>query len=293
MSQRKKDVSVFFTMKKIIIFLILLFPVISFSEDLNNYLILGDIGAFKYRPRPTKRIYGNSGVLISAGHFFLDHDDVTYQTRYIQPEPLLGVEVQVTQHVGSDSDRWLLHEVEDAYRSSGAERLGLLTKGARLREINGNKFISLRGSGYSWINNNVVVEISYTDMYGNKPEPLEIIQAYLQKFPSTILSALVLDRTHDEQWIKDEMERRLWLCGKWFVHLESDRSKLNSTLKTTVDHIAVFLNYRDKYYGISAKDDGLVLMGYLSAENETGIKSKLTEYRIWWNANKTKAINLP
>ena len=89
------------------------------------------------------------------------------------------------------------------------------------------------------------------------------------------------------------MERRLWLCGKWFVHLESDRSKLNSTLKTTVDHIAVFLNYRDKYYGISAKDDGLVLMGYLSAENETGIKSKLTEYRIWWNANKTKAINLP
>jgi len=280
-------------MKKIIILFILLFPMLSLSQDLSNYLILSDIGAFKYRPKPTKRIYGNSGVLISAGHFYLDHDDVTYQTRYIQPEPLLGVEVQVTQHAGADSDRWLLHEVEDGYRSNDAERLGLLTKGVRVREINGNKFISLRGSGYSWTSNNVVVEISYTDMYGNKPEPLEIIQAYLHKFSSTIPPTLVLDRTHDEQWIKDEMERRLWLSDKWFVQLESDRSKLSSILKTIVDHMAVFLNYRDKYYGISAKDDGLALMGYLSAKNETGIRSKLTEYKNWWNVNKTGSINLP
>ena len=60
----------------------------------------------------TKRIYGNSGILIPAGHFDLDHDDITYETRYIIPEPLVGVEVQLTQHSGSDSDKWLLHEVE-------------------------------------------------------------------------------------------------------------------------------------------------------------------------------------
>ena len=117
---------------------------------------------------------------------------------------------------------------------------------------------------------------------------------YLTKFSSSI--ALTDNdlkaKPHNEQWIKDEMERRLWLCDKWFVRVESDRSRLSSTLKTIADHMAVFLNYRDKYYGISSKDDGLALMGYLDAKNEAGIRIRLTEYKNWWNVNKARSINL-
>lgn len=288
-------------MKKIIVFLILLLPVVGFSQDLSNYLILNDIGAYKFRPKPTKRIYGNSGVLISAGHFYLDHDDVTYQTRYIQPEPLLGVEIQVTQHTGADSDKWLLHEVEDGYRDNDDSdgRLGLLSgAGVKIRDIDGNKIFywGLGGGSYSWISgNNIVIEIKYVDLQRTKAEPLGVVKAYLTKHPSgiTITHTDLKSKAHDEQWIKDEMERRLWLCDKWFVQLESDRSKLSSILKTIADHMVVFLNYRDKYYGISAKDDALALMGYLSAKNETSIRNKLTEYKNWWNVNKSKSISLP
>lgn len=288
-------------MKKIIILFILLFPVLSFSQDLSNYLILNDIGAYKYRPKPTKRIYGNSGVLISAGHFSLDHDDVTYQTRYIQPEPLLGVEVQVTQHAGGDSDRWLPHEMEDGYRDNDDSdgRLGLLSgAGVKIREVDGNKIFywGLGGGSYSWISgNNIVIEIRYVDLQRTKPEPLTVVKAYLTKHPSviTIFDTDLKSKAHNEQWIKDETERRLWLCDKWFVQLESDRSKLSSILKTIGDHMVVFLNYREKYYGVSGENDKLTLMGYLSAKNEAGIRAKLTEYKNWWNVNKTKSINLP
>ncbi len=198
--------------------------------------------------------------------------------------------VQVTQHAGSDSDKWLLHEVEDGYRDGEMERLGLVTQGARLRDINGNKIISLRGSGYSWISNNAVIEISYTDLYGTKPEPLEIIQAYLQKFPSTIPATLVLDQAHNEQWIKDEMDRRLWLGDKWIARIETvgDLNELSSVAK----NLNVFLDYREKYYGIAATDEKKTLWEYQQAKNKAGIKAKLEEYKTWWTANKDSPINL-
>jgi hypothetical protein len=57
--------------------------------------------------------------------------------------------------------------------------------------------------------------------------------------------------------------------------------------------MSVFLDYRQKYFGISGKDDKLALMGHLSAKDETSIKNKLTGYRAWWNVNKARVINLP
>lgn len=270
--------------------------------QVTNYLILEDIGSYKLFTGIPGRVFSGppkqysmtatGGVLNGAGHF--SENNISYEASYRDSSSKWpSVRVEVTQHIGSDSDRWLLHEIEDAYRDDEIESLGIIIKGTRLREINGDKFISLRGSGYSWISNNVVVHISCRDLYGNKPEPLEVIQAYLQKFRSTIPSTLVLNRTHDEQWIKDEMERRLWLCDKWFVQLESDRPKLSSILKTVVDHMSVFLAYREKYFGVSGKDDASALMRYLTAKDETSIKNKLAGYKSWWNANKTGSINLP
>ena len=204
----------------IIFILLLLYPVIVFSQTINNYLILNDIGEYKYRPKRTIEIYGNSGILISTGHFPLDHDDITYETRYVHPITISGVSVQVTQHAGSDSDRWLLHEVEDGYRDTNTLSAGL-AKSSRLREINGNRIFFYGGGvvAYSWLSNNIVVNIQYTNLSGPKPEPLEVVKAYLAKFPSTV-PAMTIDQAHNEQWIKDEMERRLWLCDKWFMALQ-------------------------------------------------------------------------
>jgi hypothetical protein len=282
-------------MKKILILAILLFPFAGFSQDIGDYLILNDIGGYKFRPKPTKRIYGNSGALIAASHFGLDHDDITYETRYILPEPLQGAEIQLTKHAGGDSDKWLLHELEDSYRDGEMETLGLLTEGAILRKIAGNKvfWIGLGGGSFMWPSNNIVVKISYRDLQGTKPEPLEVVQAYVRKFPPTIPSTFVLDRAHDEQWIKDEMERRLWLCDKWFLQLQMGKVKLDPALREVVDHMFVFLDYREKYYGVKGRDEKKDLVRYLDAKDGTPIKNKLTAYKTWWSVNKTKSINLP
>ena len=280
-------------MKKALLLVIFLFPTLCFSQELGNFIIQNDISAYKFRPKPTKRIY-NSGVLVGANHFNIDHSDITYETRYIMPEPIVGVEVQVTQHAGGDSDRWLLHEVEDSFRDADEETLGLLTDGVRMREINGNKIISLRGNGYIWVTNNIVVNVSYRDLTGTKPEPLEVIQAYLAKFHSTFTTVPdhYKSQAYNQKWIKDEMERRLWLCDKWNVQFLAGKVSQDDLLKELVTSMKVFLNYRQKYFNINATDDINSLSSYLSNKDSAPIQAKLSSYKTWWLANKTKAINL-
>ena len=280
-------------MKRILILLLFFIPSLGFSQDLTNYLILNDIGGYNYRPKGTTELYGNSGVLISADHFIMDHDDITYATRYIHPETITGVSVQVTQHVGGDSDKWLFHEVERGFRGTDDRegRLGMLHKGSRLADINNNKVLRY-WSTYRWTSNYVVIVIDYGDP--REPEPLEIVQAYLQKFPSTIPANLVLDKAHNEKWIKDEIERRLWLCDKWFQQLDEGKTEQYKALSAVVDHdLEVFLDYREKYYGMGATQEKKILYGHLQALNDKEIRNKLTEYKQWWTENKTKPINLP
>jgi len=276
-------------MKRLVMtMLILLFANATYSQETNNYLITNDIGPYK---KITKG--GPSGnILAGADHFGLDHKDAAYGISYVNDETKMWIDVQVTQHASSDSDKWLLHEVERGFRDSDDEegRLGLLHKGSRLVDTNNNKVLRF-WSTYRWVSNYVVVVIDYGDP--RKPEPLEVVQAYLQKFPSTIPSTLVLDRTHDEQWIKDEMERRLWLCDKWDAQFQSGKVQQNDLLRELVDHMTVFLDYREKYYGMKARDEKIALSNYLYQNDLTSIKNKLTDYKTWWSANKNNAIILP
>jgi hypothetical protein len=274
------------------------------AQNVYDYLILQDIGDYEFITQTKDFITGQiktipgytvrsaSGILAGAGHFDMDHNDTTYETDYTNRKIKLAVEVRVTQHAGSDSDKWLLHEVERGFRGTDDQkgRLGLLHNGARLVQINNNKVFRF-WSTYRWVTNYVVVVIDYGDP--RKSEPLEVVQAYLQKFPSTIPAALVLDRTHDEQWIKDEMERRLWLCDKWLLQLQLGKVEFDSILREVVNHMFVFLDYREKYYGIKARDEKIKLIGYLDSKDGTAIKNKLAEYKKWWIANKGKSIKLP
>ena len=283
---RKKEMK-----KAILVIAILLIPIASYSQEIGDYLIREDIGSYK---RITKG--GPSGnILAGAKHFGADHTDGSYGIAYVNNEDKMWVDVQVTQHAGGDSDKWLLHEVEDSYRDADTESLGLLTGSTILRKIGGNRllYLGLGGGSFSWISNNVVVEISYTDLQGTKPEPLEVVQAYLQKFPSTIPTSLVLDKAHDELWIKDEMERRLWLCDKWQAELQAGKAQISHALEEIVENLEVFLDYREKYYGISAGEEKQIFYGYLQALNGTEIRKKLTGYKQWWTENQTKPINLP
>jgi hypothetical protein len=284
-----------------------LLPIILCAQSVSDYLILQNIGSYKFSTQsvnpitdevkqiPGYTIFKNPGVLTGTDHFRLDHKDTTYETDYESDVTDIGVDVQVTQHTGGDSDRWLLHEIEDSLRDGELETIGKLSSGVRLREINGNKIISLRGSVYRWLSNKIVVNVSYTDLQGNKPEPLEVIQAYLSKFPSTITitPADFKGDAHNVQWIKDEMERRLWLCDKWNAQYQAGGMKQADLIYNLVLNMKEFLNYRQKYYSMTADADLTALYGYQRNNDITSIQNKLTEYKTWWNANKGKGITLP
>lgn len=98
------------------------------TPSISDYLIMQNIGGYVWKTQSKDFITGQlhsipgysvrsaAGILAGANHFDIDHTDTTYETRYINNVAEFGVEVQVTQHAGGDSDRWLLHEVEDGFR---------------------------------------------------------------------------------------------------------------------------------------------------------------------------------
>ncbi len=275
--------------------------------EVQDYLLLQDIESYKFitqrRHQLTKKLItvqgyterGGPGILGATGHFSLDHQDTTYETDYESEVTDLGMDIQVTQHAGSDSDQWFLHEVERGFR--GPDVLDAApAEHTSIRTINGNK-IFFHGAGiigYRWLSNNVFVNIQYSVLSGDKPEPLEVIQAYLAKHPSTITlsNAEFQSNAHDEQWIKDEMARRLWLSDRWFLQIQTGKATQDEVLRETADHLRTFLDYREKYFGVDAFDEKEALSEFLFSKNGTGIKNKLTEYKAWWEVNKNKAIVL-
>jgi len=292
---------------------ILFFSNAVLAQNTDDYLILSDIGPYKL-DRPEKLLPGRGpiggpeildlpGGVGIADHYNFDHIDKMYKVMYIGGNGIPSPTVYVTKHAGSDSDRWLLHEIEDRYRDGDDTdgRFGLLSSvSVKIRQIASNKIIywGFGGGHYTWISGHKVIELKYTDLQMKKPEPLEIIQAYLQKHPSTIPSSYVMDRAHDEKWIKDEMERRLWLCDKWFIELQTGNMKQLKVLKEIVNSMMIFLNYREHFYRklmfikIKASDDKMRLSTYLAQEDTASIKTTLEEYKKWWLENKDKSISL-
>jgi hypothetical protein len=183
--------------------------------------------------------------------------------------------------------------VDKAFRTS----LGIPGEEYEMRMINGNTIMAFGSSGwtYQWLSGTKVIQVEYNDSQMTKPEPLEIVSAYLAKHPSTLSSMTSADlRTSANKtiWIKDEMDRRLWLCDKWFMQLQLKKAEGKQVYQESVKSMNIFLDYREKYYEIKAADEKSLLAGYLSSNNGTGIKAKLAEYKNWWAMNKGKAISL-
>ncbi len=140
-----------------------------------------------------------------------------------------------------------------------------------------------------------MIMIEYHDSQLTKPEPIEVIQAYLTKHPSTLPAVTMKElnsAANKTTWIKDEMDRRLWLCDKWFYQLQLGKVQQADAFQAAVKSMTIFLDYREKYCGIKAADEKNLLASYLNANNGTGIKAKLDEYKKWRTVNKNKAINL-
>jgi hypothetical protein len=252
------------------------------KQDIGNYKFLGKGGGGQ-----------GSGLLSSTGHFNKDHADESYRGSYIDRPQRIGLKIEVTQHTGSDSDKWLRHEIDSSFR----DYLGIPSSSYTPRQVDGQTILvnSVGGRSYRWLSGNKLIAISYRGSLRTIPEPMEVVQAYLVKHPST-LSAINLAQLRSTEnkttWIKDEMDRRLWLCDKWFMQLQLRKVEEKQVYQESVKSMNIFLDYREKYYGMKAADEKNLLVGYLNTNNGTGIKAKLDEYKKWWVVNKEKAISL-
>ena len=264
-----------------------------YAQNVWDYLILESIGSYSNSGKG--RCGKGSGLIAATGHFGEDHDDTTCRTGYYNLQQDLAVSTQVTHHAGSDSDKWLLHELDAEFRNYyGDPDLSFVVK-----TIDGNTIYAFGSGGwdYRWMSGNKLIVIDYTDLEMKKPQPIEVVTAYLAKHPSTLIPMKLVELRSPENktiWIKDEMERRLWLCDKWFLNVQIGKADLNETLQTIAKCMFVFVDYREKYFGgINALNEKKLLIGYLDTKDGTAIKNKLTEYKTWWSVNKTKPINLP
>ena len=262
-----------------------------YSQNPSDYLVCQDIGGFKK--------YGcacgtGAGILVPADHFGEDHNDVSCNVTYHSMAQRMGIDAEVTKHGDpTDAIKWLLHEVDKSFRTS----LGIPGESYGPRQIDGQTILDFGAGGreYRWLSGNKVIRIEYTDLQMEKPEPVEVVKAYLAKHPST-LTAITLKQLRSTEnkstWIKDEMDRRLWLCDKWFMQLQLKKAEEKDVYREAVKSMIIFLNYREKYFSIKAADEKYLLESYLNTNNGTGIKTKLTEYRNWWTVNKDKTISL-
>ena len=281
-----------FTCVQLIMLLFLMIPTSGYGGSAEEFLILQDIGGYRNMGKGGGL---GSGILAATGHFNKDHADESYSTMYYSDVSELGLNVQVTRHAGEDSDQWLLHEVESSFRSSKEARLGMVSENARIRELFDNRTFFYGGGivTYNWISNNSTVLIEYSNFSGPKPEPLEVVRAYLEKYPSTLPEGFVFNAARDEQWIKDEMSRRLWLCDKWFAWQAGGNVEMSEALDEVMDHLEEFLDYRQRYFGMNANQEKMDLIAANRSNDEVAMKAKVAQYKQWWNSHKGDPIPLP
>jgi hypothetical protein len=279
--------------KLVILFLgLFLLPITVLAQNPADYLILQNVNNFT---NDGKGECGNgSGIIGSADHFDLDHIVTTCETDYYNFKLKMAVEIQVEQHTGGDSDRWLLHELDAEFRTY----YGIPGKSYGPEKIEGQTILvdSAGGNDYLWLSGNKIIKIEYSDLQMTKAEPLEVVKTYLVKHPSTITPFTLQELRNNSnvtKWIKDEIDRRLWLCDKWNAQFQTGKVTQADLIYNLVRSMGVFLNYRQKYYGISAKSDLEALFSYKQNKDVASIQKKLTEYKTWWAKHKDRSISLP
>ena len=261
------------------------------AQDIADHLITTDIDVY----RPSKNPSGGvgPGVLALANHFFYDHRDVNYRISYFDLATKTGATVQVTEHSGGDSDRWLLHEAERDFRNY----FGFPGKSYVIREIDGHRIMAagIGGWAYRWLSGNHLIHIEYTDLQMTKSEPLQIVEAYLAKYPPTLppMTTEGLRSSEDiSEWVKNEMERTLWLCEKWFHYYETDGREVKRAIRKVKGFLETFVRFQEEFFPEEIEDLELRLLEIHLAADIRGLRDLHSTYGRWWKESKDRCISL-
>jgi hypothetical protein len=277
----------------------LLWPAGLRAQATADVLVLRDIGSFRVDQADTvllgeppiggPRSYEGAGCVAATGHL-PDHRDTTYEVLYHGPANGFSPVVSVTKHAGGEGDRWLLHEVERSLRvpDDDGDNVGHLYSDAGLMSIEGSTLFRVLGV-YLWVSGSRVIEIEGDYL---QTGPLDVVKAYVERFPSSLPQDLALDRTHDLQWIREEMERRLWLSEKWLHAVLGAKVQPRQGVSEAVRNMTTFLQYRERFYGVKKKEEFQALEACLDLLDDNGLLVKLREYQKWFDVNRERKLRL-
>ncbi|HEY6010112.1 MAG TPA: hypothetical protein VIX18_01475 [Nitrospirota bacterium] len=260
------------------------------SQNAADTLVCQDIGSFK---KYNCACGVGMGVLGRADHFGEDHKDISCVAAYHSLPQKMTVKAEVTSHTDpSAAVKRLMHEVDKEFR----DYYGKPEPGYVIKTIDGNVVYAFGSAGwnYRWVSGDRVISLEFHDTKMTKPEPMEVLKAYLAKHRSALAATTTEELRSapaETKWIRDEMDRRLWLCDKWLQRIPAGKAAAMPDDRS-VESLRVFLDYRERYFGVKAEDEKNVLTGYLSSNNAAGIKARLREYKDWWTSNKDKEIHL-
>ncbi len=249
------------------------------------------------------------GIFKEYDHFGIDHTDTTHRISYLYKDvSRIKADVLVTEHGSSDSDARLMHEVQKDIRRYG----GLTHPMAGIVQFNGHSVMrySQGTFAFRWLSDNAVVHIKYNSLLVSDERPLNVVKAYLKKYPPTFPPQEPFDlkaEHHTIKWIKDEMERLLWFAEKSYMMNPEGEEEQEKAIESSANQLYRFQFYRSSYFGTSEWGDNslakllrprkpspsyeerMISLG----QRKKILRDSLTKFREWWNANRERSITLP
>ena len=282
-----------------LILILLLIPGLSYAQTAGEYLILQDIGRYKLTKgiEIRGRILGGEPAVARIGDEGQGYY-TSYGTRYVGGAGYVVPTVEVRVY---DSTQWMLHEMERDLKEYQGSVATKTNTSAITKSIDNNPVIKMRSGGgiYRWVSNNKAILVSYHDLQLQYPVPMEVISAYLQKYPSTLPTTYQIRHPdREKEFIREEFDRLLWVADRWVSLVQEADPNRAEKLKQAADNLLDFARYRQAYFkplfgDPMEADIDLLEMAHMGPNLETIVRTKLAEYKEWWAGHKTDKINFP
>lgn len=273
--------------------------------DIPPFALGGTIGA------AASLTTGGGGI----GAQFLGNDpqDVFAQAHYTDAVRGMLVDVQV---IRNGRTAFLDHLVEAVFRDGSTGRLDL-PESTIASILGGTLFFfcdkpsACKRRDYMWRSgSNLVVRISAHAASHQRmpdgfpkvdaipcPEPTEVLQAYLQRYPSA-LSFYTEDDAHAKRWRHDQAALELVSAD---YHLDqtggATPEHTASLLDAARDHLTSFAELRRVAFGgpsATKEAERIAAVRQLPAATQLAELNKIrNEYRQWWNAHQNDPVYLP
>ncbi len=295
-------------MKQIIgifLFLSCFWPANLLATNIDQVLIITDIGPYKLEhPFVT-----SDGLVIGGGEPKSSQEGngaegfySAYTVGYDGGDNLAGPDIEIRIY---DSPQWMLRDLESDLKEYQDGVATVTDTSAITKIIDNNPVIKMRAGGgvYRWISGNKAIFIEYHDLQLEYPIPMEVISAYLAKYPSTLPATYQIRHPdREKQFIREEFERLITVAGRWVDLIQADDPEKREKLKSAATNLMNFAKYRKVYFssmlgsllgGSMDEDINLLQTAHMGPDLETIVRTKLTEYQEWWASHENDSISFP